>query len=157
MQQGEKWACLQPVQPVELTDHTVRSRISWKEKQQHTPGDDWGREAPVLSWLELLWSLRLLLPSSAGWAPTPHCWSQPTLLFPSRDWRWSSSSWIVEMIELKNSPAGFFEDTLTFFLVRLIPASDSPDCTGIQTGSTCLCVFMLQSAAWGPGGVGRAA
>lgn len=59
MQQGEKWACLQPVQPVELTDHAMRSRADWREEQQHTPGHDWGCEAPVLSWLELLWSPRL--------------------------------------------------------------------------------------------------
>lgn len=38
-----------------------------------------------------------------------------------------------------------------FFLVRLIPASDSPDCTGTWT-----CALM-QSVAQGPGGAGRAA
>lgn len=74
-----------------------------------------------LSWAgwSCSWSPRLLLPTSAGWAPTPHCWSQPPLPFPSRDWQWCGSIWIVEMIKLKNSPAGFYEDTLKFFFSQV--------------------------------------
>lgn len=60
------------------------------------------------------------------------------------------------MIEFQNSPAGFFLRYTYFFLVRLIPASDSPDCTGTQTGSIRVCA-LTQSASRGPGGAGRAA
>lgn len=43
-----------------------------------------------------------------------------------------------------------------FFLVSLIPASDSPDCTGTPTGSIRVCA-LTQSASRGLGGAGRAA
>lgn len=106
----------------------------WREEQQHTPGHDWGCEAPVLSWLELLWSPRL----SQGLA--------------------------VEQLKLdcgndsfKIALQVFLKIHLHFFfLVSLILASDSPDRTGTPTGSIHVCA-LTQSASRGLGGAGRAA
>lgn len=100
-------------------------------------------EAPNPSWLELLWSSKLSLCSYAGQTPIVCSWPLPPSWFCRRDWQWSNTtSRTKEMIQCKSSPAGFFWRYMFGGLARLIPASDSPDCTDTQVGALCICTWM---------------
>jgi len=62
------------------------------------------------------------------------------------------------MIQLKNSPAGFFfEDTFLVILARLIPASGSPDCAGTRVAAVHVRALVHSEHGTGQGGAGTAA